>query len=44
MDSARKLAVDEREQVSIDDVGLRRGHTVRVILVRLQRGVLEELG
>jgi len=38
------LTLDEREQVGIDDVGLRRDHTVWVILVCLQRAVLEEFG
>jgi hypothetical protein len=37
-------ALDEGEQVGIDDVGLRRDHAVRVVLVRLQRAVLEQLG
>jgi hypothetical protein len=38
------LALDEGEQVGIDDVGLRRNHAVRVVLVGLQRAVLEEFG
>ena len=33
-------AFNEREQVGIDDVGLRRDHAMRIILVRLQRSVL----
>ena len=38
------LGLNEREQVGIDDVGLRRDHAVRVVLVRLERAVFEELG
>src|SRR4029077_1879987 len=37
-------ALDERQQVGVDHVGMRRRHTMRVVLVRLQRAVLEELG
>ena len=37
-------ALDEREQVGVDDVGLCRDHAVRVVLECLQRGVFEELG
>src|SRR6266536_5846643 len=39
-----KSALDKGEQVGVDNVGLRRDHAVRVVLVRLQRAVLEELG
>ena len=39
-----RLRFDEREQVRIDDVGLRRDHAVWVVLVCLQRAVFEELG
>jgi len=38
------LALDEREQVRVDDRSLRRDHAVRVVLVRLQRTILEEFG
>jgi hypothetical protein len=38
------LALEEGEQVGVDDVGLRRDHPVRVVLVCLQRAVLKELG
>ena len=38
------LGFEEREQLGIDDVGVRRWHAVRVVLVRFQRAVLEELG
>jgi len=40
----RSLALDEREQVCVDDVRLRRDHAVRVVLICLQRAILEELG
>ena len=43
-DKRKALAVNEREQVGVDDVGLRRDHAVREVLVCLQRAVLEELG
>ena len=38
------LTFDEREQVSIHDVGVRGDHAVRQIFVCLQRGVFEQLG
>ena len=38
------LALDEGKQVGVDDVGLRRDHAVRVVLVCLQRAILKELG
>ena len=38
-----RSALDEREQVGVDDVGLRRGHAVRVVLECLERRVFEEL-
>ena len=34
----------EREQIGVDDVGVRRDHPVRQVSVCLQRTVLEELG
>ena len=37
-------ALDEGQQVGVDDVGLRCGHSVRVVLEYLQRRVFEELG
>jgi hypothetical protein len=43
-DSGFGLTFEEREQVGVDDVGLRRDHAVRQIFVCLQRAVLEELG
>jgi hypothetical protein len=39
-----RLRFEEREQVGVDDVGLCRDHAMRVVLERLQRAVLEELG
>ena len=38
------LALDERQQVGVDHVGMRRRHAMWVVLERLQRAVLEELG
>jgi len=42
--SISSLALDERQQVGVDHVGMRRRHAMRVVLIRLQRAVLEELG
>jgi hypothetical protein len=39
-----RLRFEEREKVGVDDVGLCRDHAMRVVLERLQRAVLEELG
>src|SRR5262245_11973953 len=39
-----KLAFEKREQLGIDDGRLRCDHAVRVVLVCLQRPVLEKLG
>ena len=36
--------LDESEQLAVDNVGLCGDHAVWVVLVRLQRAVLEELG
>ena len=38
------LTIDEREQIGVDDVGVRRDHAVRQVLVGLERAILEELG
>ena len=38
------LGLDEFEELGIDDVGLRGDHAVRVVLVCLQGGIVEELG
>src|SRR5436190_8219948 len=38
------LTFDEREQVGVDDVGLRRRHSMGEVFVCLQRAVLEQLG
>src|SRR5215831_20115365 len=43
-DPNHNLALNEGEQIGVDDVGLRRDHAVRVVLVCLQRAVLKELG
>jgi hypothetical protein len=37
-------AFEEREQIGVNDVGVRRGHAVRVVFVCLQRAVFEQLG
>ena len=39
-----KSACNEREQVLVNDIGLRCDHSVWVIFVRFQRTVLQELG
>ena|SRR5436853_502193 len=41
---SNRLTFDKPEQVGIDDVGLRRDHAMREVLICFQRAVLKELG
>jgi len=40
---ATSLALDERQQVSVDRLRVCSGHAVRKVLVRFQRAVLQQL-
>ena len=34
---------EERQKIGVDDVGMRRGHTVREARINLERAVLQQL-